>query len=310
MIYTLTLNPAIDLELTVSDISFDKVLRATKSRVDCGGKGFNVSRALVALGEKSVAMGFIGGKTGERLEVELSRMGIETNFVRVVGETRTNVSIVIEPPSRYIKVNEPGPTVNLEEQHELIKKIRLLAQSNDFWVLSGSLPPGVSNGMYADVINEVQSEGAKAMLDTSDIPLKDGIEAGPFMVKPNAEEARQLTGVEILVPDDALMAAQRIHDYGVDVVIISFGREGAMLSWGDRAWLAKPPPVVEQNPIGAGDALMAGFVWGLNHQFSPPEALRTGVACGTSAASLPGTKMGNIKLINSINSQTQITRIV
>ena len=83
-----------------------------------------------------------------------------------------------------------------------------------------------------------------------------------------------------------------------------------MLSWGDRAWLAKPPPGVEQNPIGAGDALMAGFVWGLNYQISPPEALRTGLACGTAAASLPGTKMGKIELINSINSQTQITRIV
>lgn len=310
MIYTLTLNPAIDLELTVSDISFDKVLRATKSRMDCGGKGFNVSRALVAMGEISVAMGFVGGKTGERLEAELHRMGIETDFVRVVGETRTNVSIVTESSSRYIKVNESGPTVNSEEQHELIKKIRLLARPSDYWVLSGSLPPGVSHGMYADVIHVVQSEGAKAMLDTSDIPLQYGSEAGPFMVKPNAGEARQLTGVEILVPDDALTAAQSIHDYGVDVVIISFGREGAMLSWGDRAWLAKPPPVVEQNPIGAGDAMMAGFVWGLNHHISPPDALRTGIACGTAAASLPGTKMGNNQLVETLCAQTHITRIV
>jgi 1-phosphofructokinase family hexose kinase len=309
MIYTLTLNPAIDLELTVPDISFNQVLRATNSNMDCGGKGFNVSRALATLGEKSIAMGFVGGKSGERLETDLYHMGIETDFVRVVGETRTNVSIVTNPPSRYIKVNGSGPTVNLEKQHELIKKIRLLARPNDIWVLSGSLPPVVSNGIYADVIHEVQSEGAKAILDTSDIPLNFGIEASPFMVKLNAEEANQLTGVEILVPGDALHAAQKIRDLGVEVVIISCGKEGAMLSWGDHTWMAKPPQVVEQNPVGAGDALMAGFIWGLNHSLSPPEALRKGVTCGAAAASLPGTKMGNIELINFLWVQTHLTKI-
>lgn len=310
MIYTLTLNPALDLELTVSNITFDKVIWATKSRPDCGGKGFNVSRALIALGEPSIAMGFVAGKTGERLVDELHRMGIETDFVQVDGETRTNVSIVTESPTHYIKVNEPGPAIPLEAQQELIRKIHLLSRSSDYWVLSGSLPPGISHRIYADVIRAVQSEGSKAMLDTSELPLQHGIEASPFMVKPNAIEARQVTGVEILVPEDALTAAQKIHDYGVEIVIISFGSEGAILSWEDHAWLAKPPPVVEQNPIGAGDALMAGFVWGLNHHILPSEALRTGVACGTAAASLPGTEMGSNQLVRTLSKQTHVTRIV
>jgi len=217
---------------------------------------------------------------------------------------------VTNPPSRYIKVNGSGPNVNLEKQHELIDKIRVLARPNDFWVLSGNLPPGVLNGIYADVIHEVQSEGAKAILDTSDVPLNYGIEASPFIVKLNAEEANQLTEVEIIVPGDALNAAQKIHDLGVEVVIISSGKEGAMLSWGDHAWIVEPPQVVEQNPVGAGDALMAGFIWGLNHSLLLPEALRTGVACGAAAASMSGTKMGNIELINSLCAQTRLTKIV
>jgi 1-phosphofructokinase family hexose kinase len=309
MIFTLTCNPAIDLELTVPEISFDEVLRAENSRMDCGGKGFNVSRALSTLGEKSIAMGFIGGKSGERLEAELHRMGIDTDFVKVIGDTRTNVSIVTKPPSRYIKVNSSEPTINLEEQQEQMKKIRHLVRLNDFWVLSGSLPPGVSTGFYAEVIQEVQSKGSKALLDSSEEPMKHGIEAGPYMVKQNAAEASQLTGVKILKPIDSLEAAHRIQDYGVKVVIISFGRDGAILSWGERAWLAKPPSIVEQNPIGAGDALLAGFVWGLIQNFSPREALRTGVACGTAAASLPGTKMGTIEMINSLSTQTGITEL-
>jgi 1-phosphofructokinase family hexose kinase len=272
MIFTLTCNPAIDLELTVPEISFDKVLRAENSRMDCGGKGFNVSRALSTLGEKSIAMGFVGGKSGERLEAEFRRKGIDADFVKVFGETRTNVSIVTKPPSRYIKVNGSGPTINSEEQQEQIKKIRHLVRLNDVWVLSGSLPPDVSTGFYAEVIQEVQSKGSKALIDSSGEPMKYGIEAGPFMVKQNAAEASQLTGVKILKPIDSLEAAYRIQGYGVEVLIISFGREGAVLSWGEQAWFAQPPPIVEQNPIGAGDALMAGFVWGLTRDFFSPRS--------------------------------------
>jgi fructose-1-phosphate kinase PfkB-like protein len=127
-------------------------------------EGFNVSPARVELGENSVVMGFVDRIIGERLAAELRRMGIGMDFVRVVGDTRTKINIVTELPSRYIMLNESGPTVNLEGQHELIKKTQHLARPGGFWVLSGSLPPGVSHRMYADMIHEVQSEDAKAML--------------------------------------------------------------------------------------------------------------------------------------------------
>ncbi len=128
MIYTVTLNPALDRELTVPELIFDKPLGATNLRVDCGGKGFNVSRALAALGEKSIALGFSGGNTGKRLEAELDVLGVTNDLVQITDETRTNVSIVTDDHEHYIKVNEPGPTITPVEQDTLVQKIRNLAK--------------------------------------------------------------------------------------------------------------------------------------------------------------------------------------
>ncbi|UCH62664.1 MAG: 1-phosphofructokinase [Fidelibacterota bacterium] len=307
MIFTLTLNPALDRELTVPKLAFDEPLRAIDFRVDCGGKGFNVSRALVALGEKSIALGFSGGKTGERLEADLESLGLTRDMVRVAGETRINVSIVTEDHKHYLKVNEPGPAITPAEQDTLLQKVRTLAKTGDWWVLSGSLPPGVPSDFYATIIKEVQSAGARALLDTSGDPLRYGCEAIPFLAKPNEAEATALTGVEIKMIDDVHEAAARIHALGVEIVLISLGSMGALLSDSEHTWLAEPPSIVEHNPIGAGDALIAGLVWGLCHNLSWPSALRWGVACGAAAASLDGTAMGSHSMVEQLAQRVQIT---
>ena len=131
MIYTLTLNPAVDRELTVPDIVYDSVLRASKSQVDFGGKGFNVSRLLQRLGVQSTAVGFLGGKAGEILQEGLQSLGIGVDFVWISGETRTNISIVTPTGGHYIKVNEKGPVIEADKQAELIEKIRMLARPGD-----------------------------------------------------------------------------------------------------------------------------------------------------------------------------------
>src|SRR5512133_1604303 len=138
MIYTLTLNPAVDRELTVPAMEYDAVLRASKCQVDFGGKGFNVSRLLKGLDVPSTAVGFLGGKAGETLQAGLQSLGIGTDFVWVPEETRTNISIVTPGGGHYIKVNEQGPTVDTAKQLELLEKIEGLASSGDWWVLAGS----------------------------------------------------------------------------------------------------------------------------------------------------------------------------
>lgn len=306
MIYTLTLNPALDLELTVPAFAFDKVLRATAVRVDWGGKGFNVSRALTALGAESIALGFVGGVTGERLTAGLRDLSIRTDFVQVAGQTRTNISIVTEDHTHYIKVNDPGPTITPAEQTVLLQKIRALAQAGDWWVLAGSLSPGVSATYYARVIRLVQSAGAHAVLDTSGAPLHCGSEAKPFLVKPNAAEAGELTGTRVTSTDEARDAMSKIHALGGQHVVISLGQAGALYSDGQNIWQAEPPTVDARNPIGAGDALVAGLVWGLSHDYSGPEVLRWGVACGAAAATLDGTAVGPRSLVESLARQVRL----
>jgi 1-phosphofructokinase family hexose kinase len=306
VIYTLTLNPALDRELTVPEVAFDEVLRATATRVDYGGKGFNVSRALAALGAESVALGFVGGRTGERLEDGLRSLGIATDFTWVAEETRTNVSVVSESQPHYIKVNEAGPTVAPAEQDALVTRVDDLARSGDWWVLSGSLPPGVSETVYADLVRRIQSAGGRAMLDTSGAPLRHGCEAGAFLVKPNAREASELTGAPVETPDEVRAAARAIHEMGVHLVLVSLGKAGALLSDGESAWLARSPGVEERNPIGAGDAAVAGLVWALDRGRGLPEALRWSVASGAAAASLDGTAVGSHDRVASLVQQVSI----
>ena len=309
MIYTLTLNPALDLELTVDSLPFNQVLRARDTRTDCGGKGFNVSRALAALGHKSTALGFVGGSTGQRLEQALNGMGIHTDFVYVSGETRTNVSIVTEPPSDYLKVNQPGPMIRPAEIEALFQKIQMLAKASDYWVLSGSLPPGVAADIYAQIIQVVQTNGAKAVLDTSGEPLHLGCSARPYLVKPNLLEAQQLTGIVIDNMAAAYRAAEKIQSSGIEVVVISLGEQGAILHNGKLSLLAQPPTIQEHNPIGAGDALVAGLVWGLNQETSLIEALRWAVASGAAAASLPGTGVGSLEDIEQLEKEISVTTL-
>lgn len=304
MIYTVTLNPAVDRELSVPAIAFGEVLRATGHRVDCGGKGFNVSRALRTLDTDSVALGFVGGFAGQMITAGLRQLGIPGDFVEISGETRTNVTVV--DSERHIKVNEAGPAITSEDEALLVSKIRSLVKPGDWWVLSGSLPPGASVGFYADVIRIVQSAGARALLDTSGPALVRGCVAAPFLAKPNAEEAAQLTGRPVETIEDARRAANVIHALGVALVVVSLGKRGAVLSNGSAAWLARPPKIVERNPVGAGDSMVAGLVWGLAQERPIEQALRWAVACGAAAASLAGTAFGTRAAITELEAQVEL----
>jgi 1-phosphofructokinase family hexose kinase len=296
VIYTLTLNPALDREYQVPALAFGEVLRAVAVREDLGGKGFNVSRALLALGAPSVAVGFVGGHAGRRIADGLAALGVATDFVALEGrETRTNVTVVA--PDRHVKVNEPGPPVGPDEEERLISRVRALARAGDWWVLSGSLPPGARPGLYGELVRIVEGAGARALLDTSGPPLAAGCAAAPFLVKPNAAEARELTGLAAAAPEELAAAIRRL---GPAHALVTLGEAGALLTDGARTWRAAPPAIAERNPIGAGDALLAGLVLGLSRGLALAEALRWGVAAGAAAASLPGTAVGDRALVERL----------
>lgn len=309
MIYTVTLNPAVDRELTVPAMEFDSVLRASESRVDFGGKGFNVSRLLKGLGSDSTAVGFLGGRTGDLLEDGLQSLGIAADFVRVPGETRTNVSIVTHSHDNYIKVNEKGPLVSEEKQKELLEKIDTLAKPGDWWVLAGSLPPGLDDDFYGHIVSVLNEHEANAILDTSGESLRLGCLQKPYLVKPNAEEAHALTGLPMDTSAEIAAAAAEIRRLGAQNVVVSLGKAGALLHTAEEAWLTHTPKIQEKNPIGAGDSMVGGLVWALTRGLPLKEALGWGVASGAATASLPGTEVGSRPLIEELFAQVRYEKL-
>lgn len=309
MIYTLTLNPAVDRELTVPAMEFDSVLRASDSRVDFGGKGFNVSRLLKSMGAPSVAVGFLGGNAGELLQKGLQSLGISADFVWVSGETRTNVSVVTQSHDHYIKVNEKGPLVDADKQKELLDKIDLLAKRGDWWVLAGSMPPGVGDDFYAHIVNILNKHEAHAILDTTGESLRLGCAKKPYLVKPNTEEAHALTGLPMDTPIEIAAAAAEIRKMGAQNIIVSMGKAGALLQTTEETWLTYSPKIKEKNPIGAGDSMVGGLVWALTQGFTLKESLGWGVASGAATASLSGTEVGSKPLIEELFLQVSFERL-
>ncbi len=306
MIYTLTLNPCLDRELTVPAIEFDSVLRATKTQLDFGGKGFNVSRLLIGLGAPNTAIGFVGGKAGEMLDAGLQALGIDTDFVWIGGETRTNVSLVTPSGGQYLKVNEPGPAIEPANQQELLDKIERQARPGDWWVLAGSLPPGVPDSFYAQIVAGLNAHGALTVLDTAGPALRLGCQAKPFLIKPNIEEARALAGRPKAAPAEI---AADLRGLGAQNVVISMGKAGALLHASGETWLAHSPVVAEKNPIGAGDSMVGGLVWALTQGKSLKDSLGWGVASGAATASLSGTEVGTRSLIEALLAHVRFERL-
>jgi len=290
-------------------MEFDSVLRASESRVDFGGKGFNVSRLLMGMEKPSTAIGFLGGNAGKLLQEGLQNLGIGTDFVWVSGETRTNVSIVTQAHDHYIKVNEMGPLVDASKQKELLDKIDSLAKCGDWWVLAGSLPPGVADNFYARIVNVLNKHESQAILDTTGESLRLGCAEKPYLVKPNDEEAHTLTGLPIDTPTEIAVAAAEIRKIGAQNVIVSMGKVGALLQTPEGTWLTHSPKIKEKNPIGAGDSMVGGLVWALTQGIALKESLGWGVASGAATASLSGTEVGSRPLIEELFSQVHFENI-
>lgn len=294
MIYTLTLNPAVDLELTAATLRVNEVNRATSSRKDCGGKGLNVSRMLKNLGFVSTAMGFTGGKSGEWIQAQMETLGIEVDFTPIAGETRTNVVFVSSEEGNHIKVNDPGPEVSEVEFEALQTRVRDRAAAGDWWVLAGSLPQGLGKDAYGRLAEIIQTAGGHVLLDSSSEALRLACTAGPSLVKPNLEEAQEILGDSSL---SASACIEKISKFGPRQVVISLGKDGVAFSSDDGPKTISSPKIKEMNPTGAGDSLVAGLVFRLHRGDALADAVKFGAACGAATASLPGTELGNLKQV-------------
>jgi 1-phosphofructokinase family hexose kinase len=306
MIYTVTLNPALDKTLVASGLAPDMINRAEVVRLDPGGKGINVSRALRNLGVQSVAMGFLGGATGQSLQESLQEIGLAADFCAVAGETRTNLTIHDRSRGALVKLNEAGPTVTESDIAALAARISARAQPGDWWVFSGNLPPGAPEDVYARLIALVQRAGGRAVLDASGEPLLLGVAAAPYLVKPNLTEAENLLGARLSEPQDYERALRALLDMGSGLAVISLGAEGALIADGRETLWARPPRVPARSNIGAGDSLLAGLLWGMITGWSLAEMIRWAVAAGTAAVLEEGTGVCSFGKVQELYPQITV----
>lgn len=282
MIVTLTPNPSIDRTMLVRKLLPGEVNRATSSRIDPGGKGVNVARALVRNGHPARAIVPLGGSSGELLASLLQEAEIPFDTVPIAGNTRTNTTIV-DPAGVTTKVNEPGPDLSPEELERLVEAVD--ATSGPV-VLCGSLPPGTDDSFLTRMIAR---HPGRVVVDTSGAPLATAVAARPWLIKPNREELSELAGRELVTLRAVVDAARELVVGGVGVVVVSLGADGAL--WVDasivhhaRATVAEP-----RSTVGAGDCLLAGVLSALTTGFDPVTALVRGVAWGAGAVALPGS---------------------
>ncbi|MER5969239.1 1-phosphofructokinase [Streptomyces sp. NPDC002055] len=287
MILTVTPNPSLDRTYEVPRLDRGEVLRATGDRMDPGGKGVNVSRAVAAAGHRTLAVLPLGGPAGDVVAGLLETEGISVAPVPVAGHTRSNISVA-EPDGTLTKINAAGPELAPAEAASLIDTVRAHAAGADWIACCGSLPRGLAPAWYAELVARAHRAGGRIALDASGPPLVAALREHPDVVKPNAEELAQATGRPLTTVGDALRAASDVRDMGARAVLASLGADGQLLLDDSGAYFGSAAVAAVRSNVGAGDASLAGF---LAAGGTGPDALAAAVAHGAAAVRLPGSVM-------------------
>ncbi len=311
MIYTITMNPALDRTIEVDGLVLDDANRILSDVRYAGGKGIDVSRVVNELGGETIALGLVGGYTGLELEGRLVNEGVLCDFTRIAGENRTNIILVDKKEGRQYLLNAPGPRVTPAEIGLFFEKVRSIPSDASFVVISGSVPQGVSSKIYAQIITTLKARGIRRIaLDADGELLREGCKAGPYLIKPNLYEFRRLTGTEVKDMEGAMEEARKVMaEWGIEVVLVSMGPKGLLGVKGEEAYHARPPALEVVSAVGAGDATVAGFVHGLTQGLSFPEALRLATAAGAAVVLTPGTELCHLEDVEEILPKVELRRL-
>ncbi len=257
-VVTVTLNAAVDQTLDVPGFTAGAVNRAVAETRTAGGKGINVAAFLSGGAVPVTAAGFLGEDNASVFEALFRRRHIQDRCLRVPGSSRVNVKVVDREGGSVTDINLPGPQIRAESWHGLLTALDGLAPANDTFVLAGSVPAGVPETAYAEMLPRLRRHGVFIAVDASGPPLRHAVAARPDMVKPNAHELSELLGRPLGDRADVVRAARELSGVGIALVVVSLGAEGAVFVEGERALMAVPPPVQVASTVGAGDAMVAG----------------------------------------------------
>jgi 1-phosphofructokinase family hexose kinase len=286
MIITVTLNAAVDKTMAVPNFRIGRRHRAVEQTSMAGGKGVNVARALKALGQPVIATGVAGGPTGTRIIEQLTDEAILNDFVRIRDESRTSTAVVDDTTGEQTEINEHGPTVSDAEIELFRDKLLYLAKGAGVCVFAGSLPRGVPESLYAELIGELKGMGVTTVIDAEGEPMRLAMRSEPSMVSPNELEAEELVGHEFADDDDKLRGLQEIVELGPGEVAMTFasGCLGLVGDEGDRRlYRVTLEPRETRSTVGSGDAFLAGYVAARYTGSPAQECLRFGVACGAES---------------------------
>ncbi|UVH54150.1 1-phosphofructokinase [Pseudomonas sp. CBSPBW29] len=279
-ILSLTLNPALDLTVRLARLEPGEVNRSEAMITHAAGKGVNVAQVLADLGHQVSVGGFLGAANPQAFDALIASRGFGDAFIRVPGETRSNIKIA-EQDGRVTDINAPGPWVSEQAQAQLLKLLAVIGPEFDAVVVAGSLPRGITPQWFQGLLQQLKNLGLKVALDTSGEALRAGLNAGPWLVKPNTEELADALG-------HATDAVSQLHRQGVEHVVVSDGAAGVSWYSADTALHATPPKVTVASTVGAGDSLLAGMLHGLLNGDTPEQTLRRATAIAAMAVTQIG----------------------
>lgn len=290
-IITITFNPAIDKSTSVAALIPEKKLNCAIPIYEPGGGGINVARAIKKLGGEATAVYLSGGYSGIKFTQLLTNESIESIVTETQNSTRENLVVVENDTNKQFRFGMPGLKVSETEWKACLKSIEDI-NNVDFIVASGSLPEGIPTDIFARIALIAQNKEAKFIVDTTGEALKQAVQAGVYLIKPNLGELSALLGKEEISPESVANVARELIEKGkCEVVAVSMGAEGAMLVTKDLTIPIKPPTVERKSTVGAGDSMVAGIVLSLSKNKSLIEAVQYGVACGTAATMNEGSEL-------------------
>ncbi len=282
MIYTVTFNPALDYVMIIDEFKSGNVNRCENEFLNPGGKGINVSTMLSELGEENVALGFIAGFTGRELVSKLNERKIKTDFIELKdGLTRINVKIKGNIES---EINAKGPNIDKEDLQKLLNQIDTL-KDNDILVLAGSIPSSIDDDIYEQIMERLSEKNVHVVVDATKDLLKNVLKYKPFLIKPNHHELAEFFDVKINSDEEIVEYAKKLQEMGAENVLVSMAADGAILVTKENEVIKTNTPKGKVvNSVGAGDSMVAGFIYGYLKNKDYKEALRFGSAAGSASA--------------------------
>ncbi|WP_028867543.1 1-phosphofructokinase [Psychromonas arctica] len=318
-VVTITLNPALDLTGSLDTLNTGSVSLANTGSLHAAGKGVNVAKVLSDLGAEVTVTGFLGRDNEALFCTLFSEMNAQDKFIRVDGSTRINVKLV-EKNGQVSDINFPGVEVSEQAIGEFETALFKLAETHQFFVLAGSLPKGISPELCASWIEKLHQLGKKVIFDSSRAALAAGLDAHPWLIKPNDEELSEFIGRELNTPKACQQAAQDLASKGIQNIVVSLGSKGVM--WLDSTaqdepknqhsqndqnntlWrYAQPPKMNVVSTVGAGDTLVAGFCWGHMKQWQAEQTLSFATALSALAVTQVGVGVPSLEAVTELQKE-------